>query len=148
VGDYISHWLQFGRTLRNPPPIFNVNWFRKDADGKFLWPGFGENTRILKWIVERARGCAKGVESPVGWMPHYEDLDWRGLENFSQRQFNQIMEVDRDQWKQEILSHDALFIKIYDRLPKEMIFIRELMLSALWRSPERWQMAPNEERNF
>jgi len=145
MGDYINHWLQFGRTLRNPPPIFNVNWFRKDGDGNFLWPGFGQNMRILKWIVERAHGQASGVESPIGWMPRYEDIDWRGLEEFSARQFQEIMAVDRDQWKQEILSHDALFVKIYDRLPKEMIFIRELMLSALWRSPERWDLVPDDE---
>jgi phosphoenolpyruvate carboxykinase (GTP) len=141
MSDYINHWLQFGRTLRNPPPIFNVNWFRKDADGHFLWPGFGQNMRILKWIVERAHGQARGVESPIGWMPRYDDIDWRGMEEFSPKQFQEIMGVDRDQWKQEVLSHDALFVKIYDRLPKEMIFIRELMLSALWRSPQVWEGA-------
>jgi phosphoenolpyruvate carboxykinase (GTP) len=144
MGDYFNHWLQFGRALPNPPAIFNVNWFRKDAEGHFLWPGFGENMRILKWIVERAHGCASAVESPIGWMPRYEDIDWRGMEDFTPQQFYQIMEVDRDQWKQEILSHDALFVKIYDRLPKEMIFIRELMLSALWRSPERWGLSSDD----
>ena len=114
----------------------------RTRDGNFLWPGFGENMRILKWIVERARGRAIGVESPIGRMPRYEDIDWRGMEDFSPRQFHAIMAVDRDLWKREVLSHEELFIKLYDRLPKEMIFIRELMLSALWRSPQQWGQAP------
>ena len=142
MADYFNHWLQFGRTIPNPPRIFGVNWFRTDKDGKFLWPGFGENMRILKWIVERANGRAVSVESPLGWMPRYEDLDWTGLDDFSREQFMELMTVDRELWKQEILSHDELFIKLYDRLPKEMIFLRELILSALWRSPEHWALAP------
>ncbi len=142
MAEYFNHWLNFGRQIPNPPRIFNVNWFRRDAQGNFLWPGYGENMRVLKWIVERARGRAVSIESPLGWMPRYEDLDWRGMENFSQEQFHALMSVDRDIWKQEILSHDELFIKLYDRLPKELIFIRELMLSGLWRSPEHWGLAP------
>ncbi|WP_423225254.1 phosphoenolpyruvate carboxykinase (GTP) [Candidatus Amarolinea aalborgensis] len=142
MGDYFNHWLQFGRTIPNPPRIFGVNWFRTDKNGKFLWPGFGENMRILKWIVERANGRAVSVESPLGWMPRYEDLDWHGLDGFSREQFLELMSVDREQWKQEMLEHDELFIKLYDRLPKELIFIRELILSALWRSPEQWALAP------
>jgi len=142
MADYFNHWLQFGRTIPNPPRIFGVNWFRTDKNGKFLWPGFGENMRILKWIVERANGRAVSVESPLGWMPRYEDLDWHGLEDFSREQFLDLMSVDREQWKQEMLEHDELFIKLYDRLPKEFIFIRELILSALWRSPEQWALAP------
>ncbi|HYN88823.1 MAG TPA: phosphoenolpyruvate carboxykinase (GTP), partial [Ardenticatenaceae bacterium] len=141
VADYFSHWLDFGRTLHNPPRIFCVNWFRTDENGKFLWPGFGENMRILKWIVERARGQAISIESPIGWMPRYEDLDWRGLEEFSEEQFNALMTVDRDDWNQEILSHDELFIRLFDRLPKELTNIRDLNLSSLWRSPDHWELA-------
>jgi phosphoenolpyruvate carboxykinase (GTP) len=137
---YFNHWLNFGRQVQNPPRVFCVNWFQRDADGNFLWPGFGENMRILKWIVERARGNAVSIESPIGWMPRYEDIDWRGLEDFSREQFNEIMSVDRDLWQQELLSHEELFIKLYDRLPKELLFIRELILSGLWRSPERWAL--------
>lgn len=140
MGDYFNHWLQFGRTIHNPPRIFNVNWFRRDADGNFLWPGFGENLRILKWIVDRAQGHAASVESPLGWVPRYEDLDWRGLD-FSEAQFRQLMAVDREAWQQEVASHDELFVRLYDRLPKEFIFLRELILSALWRSPEEWGLA-------
>jgi len=140
MADYINHWLQFGRAIANPPRIFNVNWFRKDAEGHFLWPGFGENMRILKWIVERARGHAVSIESPLGWVPRYEDIDWRGMTNFSEEQFNALMSIERDVWQQEVLLHDELFFKLYDRLPKEMIFIRELILSGLWRSPEHWEL--------
>ncbi|MFN8491334.1 MAG: phosphoenolpyruvate carboxykinase (GTP) [Caldilineaceae bacterium] len=141
MGDYFNHWFNFGRQLRNPPRIFNVNWFRRDAQGNFLWPGFGENMRILKWIVERARGRAVSIESPIGWMPRYDDIDWRGLEGFTRDQFRALMAVDRNGWQQEILSHEELFIKLYDRLPKEMLFLRELILSSLWRLPESWGLA-------
>jgi phosphoenolpyruvate carboxykinase (GTP) len=139
MGDYFNHWLQFGREIPNPPRIFSVNWFRKDKDGKFLWPGFGENMRVLKWIVERANGHAVGIEGPIGWMPRYDDLDWRGLE-FSRERFQELMSVDREVWKREILLHDELFIKLYDRLPKEMLFNKELLLSGLFRTPEHWEV--------
>ena len=138
MADYFNHWLQFGRTIPNPPRIFSVNWFRKDKNGKFLWPGFGENMRVLKWVVERAHGHAVAIESPIGWMPRYQDLDWSGL-NFNEDQFHELMSVDRDDWNKEILSHEELFIKLYDRLPKEFLSIRELILSSLWRSPEHWE---------
>jgi phosphoenolpyruvate carboxykinase (GTP) len=139
MGDYFNHWLDFGRKISNPPRIFTVNWFRKDENGNFIWPGFGENMRVLKWIVEKSRGRAYGIENPLGRVPRYEDLDWRGLKNFSEEEFNHLMAVDRQAWIDEILSHEELFFKLYNRLPKELIFIRELMLSSLWRSPARWE---------
>jgi phosphoenolpyruvate carboxykinase (GTP) len=141
MGDYFNHWLQFGRDIPNPPRIFGVNWFRKDDQGNFLWPGFGENMRVLKWIVQKISGKTNAVESPIGWMPHYDDLDWNGLE-FSKQDFDKIMRVDREQWKQELLAHAELFERMYDRLPKEFIFMRELLLSSLWRSPEKWSLEP------
>jgi len=140
MAHYFNHWLQFGRMLPNPPRIFSVNWFRQDEDGKFLWPGFRENMRVLKWIVDRANGHAVGVESPLGWMPRYKDIEWQGLNNFEPEAFKELMSVDRNKWMNEILSHDELFIKLYDRLPKELIFVRELTLSSLWRSPEHWEI--------
>ncbi len=140
---YFNYWLRFGRMIQNPPRIFGVNWFRKDAEGNFLWPGFGENIRVLKWIVERANNHAKGVESPIGWMPRYEDLCWKGLEDFGHERFNELMAIDRESWVSEILSHEELFTKLYDRLPKELIFIRELTLSSLWRSPGHWEFDKN-----
>ena len=148
VADYFAHWLQVGRTTPVPPRIFSVNWFRKDADGKFLWPGYGENMRILKWIVERVNGHAAAVESPLGWMPKYEDLDWTGLDSVSREQFYELMSVDRDVWKEELVSHEELFVKMYDRLPKEFPHIRELILSGVWRSPEHWeQFHPTTDQN-
>jgi phosphoenolpyruvate carboxykinase (GTP) len=136
MASYFNHWLRFGRYIPDPPRIFLVNWFRKDENGKFLWPGFGENMRVLKWIVERARTRAAGMETQLGRVPVYEDLDWTGLENFTREDFNRVMAIDGDQWKQEILSHEELFIKLYDRLPKELLSVRELLLSSLWREEE------------
>jgi phosphoenolpyruvate carboxykinase (GTP) len=139
MADYFTHWLDFGRQLPNPPRIFSVNWFRKDADGRYLWPGYGENMRVLKWIVERARGTAQSIESPLGWVPRYEDLDWRGID-FSPRQFDEVMSIDREVWQEEISSHDRLFVRLYDKLPKEFILLRELILSSLWRAPSHWHV--------
>ncbi len=141
MGDYFNHWLQMGRDLPNAPRIFAVNWFRKDEDGNFIWPGFGQNMRVLKWIVERVHGDSFAVESPLGWMPQYKDMDWSGLEDFTEEDFNALMTVDREAWKQELLSHEELFSKLYDKLPKEFFFMRELLLSGLWRSPEQWKLA-------
>jgi len=140
MADYFNHWLQFGRLLPNPPRIFCVNWFRKGSEGKFLWPGFGENMRVLKWVFERVRGRGYALESPIGWMPRYEDLDWSGMEGFSPEKFSQLMAVDREGWQKEALQHEELFIKLYDRLPKELLFEKELLLSRLWRSPLHWEM--------
>lgn len=142
MADYFNHWLQLGRTLPNAPRIFSVNWFRKDENGKFIWPGFGQNMRVLKWIVERVNGRAFAVESPLGWMPQYEDIDWTGMENFKRDDFQKLMSVDREAWKKEVLSHEELFSKLYDKLPKEFLFMRELLHSSLWRSPEHWELAP------
>ena len=143
MADYFNHWLSFGRNIANPPRIFGVNWFRTDDDGKFVWPGFGENMRVLAWIVDRARGKAYALESPIGWMPRFGDLDMSGLDDFSEDDFLQAMSLDRDDWDKEILAHDELFIRLYDRLPKELLAIRDLTLSALWRSPEHWEMVPD-----
>ena len=143
MADYFNHWLAFGRNISNPPRIFGVNWFRRDADGKFVWPGFGENMRVLEWIVDRARGRSYALESPIGWMPRYEDIDLEGLEGFSESDFLTAMSLNRDEWDAEILAHDELFIRLNDRLPKEMPSIRNLLLSALWRSPETWEMNPD-----
>ena len=144
LGDYFNHWLDYGRDLPNAPRIFGVNWFRKDENGDFIWPGFGENMRVLKWIIDRVKGRASAVESPIGWMPRYQDLDWEGLTDFTQEDFDKIMSIDREAWKKEVINHEELFATAYDKLPKEFLFMRELLLSALWRSPEKWGLA--EER--
>ncbi len=141
MADYFNHWLEFGRSLPNPPRIFGVNWFRKDENGNFLWPGFSDNMRVLQWVFNRIKGKTSSVESPIGWMPRYEDIDWTGL-NFSRQDFEKIMTVDREAWKGELLAHEELFEKMYDRLPKEYVYMRQLLLSSLWRSPAQWGLAP------
>jgi phosphoenolpyruvate carboxykinase (GTP) len=140
MADYFNHWLNVGRRISNPPRIFRVNWFRKDENGKFLWPGFGENMRVLKWIVDRVHGRGYGVESPIGWMPRYDDIEWKGLD-FSRDAFDNLMTVGRDAGTAEAEAHAALFNKFLDRLPKEFIYEREMLRSRLWRSPEVWHLA-------
>jgi len=117
MGDYFAHWLKIGHNMQHPPKIFRVNWFRRDASGKFLWPGFGENMRVLMWIFERCRGRAPGVETPLGEMPRFEDLDWRGLEKLSPAQYAELERIDAAAWKEELASHDELFNKFGKHLP-------------------------------
>ncbi|MFM8620094.1 MAG: phosphoenolpyruvate carboxykinase domain-containing protein, partial [Opitutaceae bacterium] len=130
MGDYFRHWIMMQKRLRETPRIFHVNWFRKDADGRFLWPGFGENMRVLKWIVDRARGRALGRETPIGWMPRYDDLDWTGLD-YSRENFEALQEFDRSLWRAEVIGHEELFLDLRDRLPKEMLFERELLICRM-----------------
>ncbi|MGI8746127.1 MAG: phosphoenolpyruvate carboxykinase (GTP) [Bryobacteraceae bacterium] len=130
MGDYFRHWIRMQRLLSETPRIFHVNWFRKDANGNFLWPGFRENMRVLKWIVDRARGRALGGETPIGWMPHYEDIEWKGLD-FSKEQFEQVQSFDGAAWRSEVIEHEELFIVLHDRLPPETIYERELLICRL-----------------
>jgi phosphoenolpyruvate carboxykinase (GTP) len=141
MGDYFSHWLEFGRQIYDPPRIFRVNWFRKDENGKYLWPGFGENMRVLAWILDRVHGRGRGIESPLGWMPRYEDLRWKGLD-FSRDRFNELMAVSRDAHTAEVIEHDSHFDPFYDRLPKEFGHERALLRHRVWRSPHMWELAP------
>jgi phosphoenolpyruvate carboxykinase (GTP) len=138
MGTYFDHWLEMGRSIAHPPRVFGVNWFRKGTNGKFLWPGYGENMRVLAWIVERSRGRGAAVESPLGWMPRHGDLTWDGLEDFGPQRYQELMWVDRDKWINELLQHEALLVKLHDRLPKELKLRRELLLSTLLRGPSRW----------
>ncbi len=133
MADYFDHWLQMGQNLPDPPKIFSVNWFRKDAEGKFIWPGFGENMRVLKWIVDRVRGTGDAVETPIGLQPRYDDLHWQGLE-FSREKFEELMHIDIEAWKQELLSHEELFLRLGRKLPKEFLHIRQLLINNLQRN--------------
>jgi len=132
MGDYFRHWITLQRTLSETPGIFHVNWFRKDTAGKFLWPGFGENMRVLKWVVDRVRGRAYGREMPVGWMPRHEDLEWKGLD-FPKDKFQQLEAIDRAAWRREIGQHEELFIDLHDHLPPEILYERELLIGRLSR---------------
>ena len=138
IGDYFDHWLEMGHRVSNPPRIFCVNWFRKSAEGKFLWPGYGENMRVLEWVVKRCSGQAKATESPLGWMPTETDIEWSGLPEATRAAFRDAMTLSREDWVRELLLHEELFVKLYDRLPKEFVLKRELLLAALWRAPETW----------
>jgi len=140
MADYFNHWLDVGRQVANPPRIFRVNWFRRDENGKFLWPGFGQNMRVLKWVVDRVNGRGYAVESPIGWMPRYEDIDWRGLD-YKRDAFHDLMAVGRDAGAEEAHLHEELFDRFFDRIPKEFIYEREMLRSRLWRSPARWELA-------
>jgi phosphoenolpyruvate carboxykinase (GTP) len=130
MADYFRHWLKVGKHLEETPRIFHVNWFRKDAQGKFLWPGYGQNMRVLRWIVERANGRAFAKESPLGWLPRYQDIDWRGLD-YPKEKWDELMSFDRPRTALQTLTHEELFISLFEHLPKEMIFERELLLSRL-----------------
>jgi phosphoenolpyruvate carboxykinase (GTP) len=130
MGDYFRHWLRMQRDLSTTPRIFSVNWFLKDEDGKFLWPGYSENMRVLKWIVDRVRGRAQGKETPIGWTPHYEDVHWEGLD-MPRETFNRLQMVDRAAWRNEVMNHEQLFLLLHDHLPPEMIYERELLICRL-----------------
>ncbi len=130
MGDYFNHWLGIRRHLADPPRIFHANWFRKDVGDEFLWPGFGENFRVLKWVIDRTRGRAAARETQIGWMPRYEEFDWTGLD-FPREKFEQCMKIDPLEWQRELISQTELFLTLHDRLPKELIFQRELLISRL-----------------
>jgi phosphoenolpyruvate carboxykinase (GTP) len=130
MGDYFRHWIKMRRLLSETPRIFHVNWFRKDANGKFIWPGFRENMRVLKWIVDRAHGRAVGRETPIGWMPKYEDIEWKGMD-FPRDRFDELQAFDHDSWRAEVIGHEELFIDLHDHLPSEIIYERELLICRI-----------------
>ena len=131
MGDYFVHWLSMRKAINCPPRIFHVNWFRKDESGKFLWPGFGENMRVLKWIVDRCRGRAAAEETPLGWVPGARAVDLSDMENFSNEAFERLQSINTEEWRKEVIAQDELFMKIYSNLPKELIFQRELLVARL-----------------
>lgn len=127
MGDYFNHWMRMGQTVDNPPQIFCVNWFRTNEDGEFLWPGFSDNLRVLKWIIERVQGKRTARQTPLGWMPFYEDMDWTGLDDFSKEDFEQLMNIDAETWANELETHSELFDGLSKRLPREMSLNQELL---------------------
>jgi phosphoenolpyruvate carboxykinase (GTP) len=130
IRDYFVHWMRMRRKMSDCPRIFHVNWFRRDAEGNYMWPGYGENMRVLEWIVQRCHGRAYAKETLLGWMPKAGDVDLDGLE-ISPEQFNALQSVDAEEFKAEILSQEELFLKLSGDLPKEFIFQRELLIARL-----------------
>jgi phosphoenolpyruvate carboxykinase (GTP) len=130
MGDYFRHWIRMQRALSETPKIFHVNWFRKDAEGRYLWPGFRENMRVLKWIVDRVRGRVLARETPIGWMPRWDDIDWTGM-SMSREQFDELQSVEPAAWRREVIEHEELFLDLHDHLPPEMIYERELLICRL-----------------
>jgi len=130
MGDYFRHWINMQRHLSESPRIFHVNWFRKDKDGKFMWPGFSENMRVLKWIFDRVRAGGRAKETPIGWVPRHKDIDWTGMD-FPEEKFEELQAFDRAGWRAEILGHEELFIDLHTHLPKELIYERELLICRL-----------------
>jgi phosphoenolpyruvate carboxykinase (GTP) len=130
MADYFAHWLQVGASLQSPPPIFRVNWFRRGEGGRFLWPGYGDNARVLSWIVERARGRAGAVETPYGLMPRYADLNLNGTA-LSPDDFAQLTEVNAERLLSEAKTHDTLLTPLLERLPAELVRQRDLLRARL-----------------
>jgi phosphoenolpyruvate carboxykinase (GTP) len=124
MGEHFGHWLGIGAKLQasgvKVPHIFCVNWFRKGADGKFVWPGYGENMRALKWMLERIEGRAGGAEHLFGISPRYEDISWDGLA-FTREQFDAVMSIDRAAWQQELKLHGELFDQLSSRVPEQLL---------------------------
>jgi phosphoenolpyruvate carboxykinase (GTP) len=130
MGDYFGHWLKMRKVIGKPPKIFHVNWFRKNSKGEFLWPGFGENMRVLKWIIDRCHGRVGADETPIGWMPAAGDIDLGGLQ-YDRAKLEEALGVDVEEWKKEVMAQDELFIKLRNDLPMELYFQRELLIARL-----------------
>ncbi len=120
IGNYFQHWLDIGKRLSRPPLLFHVNWFRKDAAGKFLWPGFGENLRVLKWIIERCEGTAGAEQTPIGAIPRPEDLDLGGLEGVSSEQLQQLLAVNAGEWATELKGQKEFLDSLGPKVPNEL----------------------------
>ena len=131
MGEYFRHWITMRKLIQRPPRIFHVNWFRKSAAGEFLWPGFGENMRVLKWIVDRCNGRANADETPLGWVPSGGHFDLAALPGYTTEQFQQVQSINYPEWRRELLQQDELFMRLYSHLPKELIFQRELLVARL-----------------
>jgi phosphoenolpyruvate carboxykinase (GTP) len=129
MGDYFSHWLKIGSTLRNPPKIFGVNWFRKSDDGKLMWPGYGENMRVLEWILGRVSGRAQGHETAIGTLPNYSDLNWKGLA-LPEKLFAEVSKVDSAEWKNEVKLQGELIEQLRARIPKVFLTIHEKLANV------------------
>jgi len=131
MGQYFDHWMEMRRHIEILPRIFHVNWFRKDGSGNFYWPGFGENMRVLEWIIGRCHGQKDGREKSIGWVPRFDDMNLNGIEGMTRERFHEMMKIDPEEWRNELVLQNELFLKLYHELPKEMIYQRELLVARL-----------------
>jgi len=119
MGDYFQHWLNIGNRMTNPPKIFSVNWFRVDEEGEFIWPGFGDNIRVLKWIIDRTNNRVSAKKTPIGFVPHLDDMDLSGLD-ISQDEMQKILNVDLGEWDAELVDIKAFLNQFASRMPAEI----------------------------
>jgi phosphoenolpyruvate carboxykinase (GTP) len=131
MGDYFRHWINMHRLIKHPPRIFHVNWFRKNSHSEYLWPGFGENMRVLKWVVDRCRGRIDAEESALGWIPSSKTFDLSGMPGMTPERFEKAQQICEDEWRRELVLQEELFMRLYSHLPKELIFQRELLMARL-----------------
>jgi phosphoenolpyruvate carboxykinase (GTP) len=120
MGDYFGHWLGMKERLPNPPKIFTVNWFRVDDEGRFIWPGFGDNIRVLKWIIDRVNNRVNAKETPIGLVPYLKDIDLEGL-NIPEERLEKLFEVNREEWKIETAEIKKFYERFGTRLPEEIL---------------------------
>jgi phosphoenolpyruvate carboxykinase (GTP) len=131
MGDYFQHWVTMRKLIKHPPRVYHVNWFRKDEKGEFLWPGFGDNMRVLEWIVDRCEGRAHADETALGWMPRLKDFDIEGMAGYSRERLERAQAIIPEEWHRELLLQEELYMKLYSHMPKELVFQRQLLTSRL-----------------